>query len=366
MITDINYLKNETDESLFIPKYIPKLIPEREKKKSDRKSEEKKVSNERKKLLTKLISVLRCIKYIKISDPMTLQIPIQQVILHLRTKEEMKLDILSFFILDSIERYKIDIESITKVTKLSSVIINEEINRLKKAELIKEDNGIITQTEMGKKLWYSNYISKIKEKNTIHQIQINLIEKSKVGEEVILNDKNKDAIQVIEKYKTDDFSLNDSFIKKYVKDYLSEDKEYNPDIIDSLYLEVNEKSKIQYVNKRISKLPCYRIIDENISQDSLIAEGIINSIVFEAVTNKYEIYYDTVSGDTFFNKPIIKRREPNLLLPQLHSITNEEEIIKSKIRKLFKLSSEEQLEMKSTKELKYYVDFHMVELYGDV
>lgn len=300
----------------------------------------------------------------------TLKIPAQKVNLALRIKEDRKLDVLSFYILDSVKRFKANILVISKTTNFSESLITSEIQRLKNQDLLRDQYGKIELTETGHTLWYANYLSifsKSKEKKTQQSLILNLIDKSFISDTDVALADDETSIKLFAKYSLDNFTIEDDVIYKYLLDNLEGTNDEISNVIDFLYVDLESEGDTVFFDKHISKLPCYyNGKGENCNSDSLLAKGILYSITFSYESKNYTAYFDTVSGNIFFEPPHAEKKHENLILPKIKNVDTEIEGIKLEAKKYFGLSSELPLKVQDIKDLTYYVGFHLNELTGDL
>ena len=250
-----------------------------------------------------------------INYPLTLKIPIQKANVVLHIKEDRKLDALSFYILDSVKRFNADIVIISKTTNLSESLITSEIQRLKKQDLLRDKNGKTELSETGYTLWYANYlsiISKSREKKKHQSLILNLIDKSIISDTKLILSEDETATKLFAKYNLENISIDDDCINKFLVDNIEETTDEITSVIDFLYIELESDGTLMYIDKPVLKLPCYcQDKRKNDNSESLLAKGIINAITFSYESKKYTVYFDTVSGNVFFEPPSSGKKYAN-------------------------------------------------------
>lgn len=299
-----------------------------------------------------------------------IKIPYQGSFVSLRVKEENQLDVLAFFILDAIHRINATEEEISRSTLLGNETISLELKELEKQNLIMIEDEKISLTENAIKLWEINSIPKSVNRYFIGKtVKLNLIDKKIIeGEECI--DDTGNVINLISKYTIDDYSIEDECIQNLFFEKISfqkdNSKRYFDSIKDCWYVDFNPNDKPLYRSMIINQIPCYTEAISN-EPDSLVAKGIFIQKTYSCDGKEYNLFFDTVSGEVFFNFHKNEGKPKYVLkLPQIHNITAEmENNLLSVVRKQYQVPDNLEVVLKTSRDIEYYINFQLSDLIGD-
>ena len=303
-----------------------------------------------------------------------IKIPVQEVKFSVCTKEDKKLDVVTFYILNAIHRNDADERQIAEATLLGKSVIAAELEKLEKQGLIEKRGDGLKLTKNAVNLWLGNHLPEVISKSST-DLKLNLVDKTVCNTPCGSLVEGDECIRLHPKYFLDEFVMNDSCIRDTFIKIIGEEENNSADIIydsmkDSLYVDLEPKGQIAYTDFAIKRLPCWSQGKslKDMHSDSLIAKGEVLSRTYAAGNGnaEYHLYFDTVSGQIFFDLPQSEYRKSNLNLPQVCSVSPEmEQKFVSALKEQYGLPEDSNVILKNLESIAYYVDFQLTDLTGE-